>query len=61
MGALTAVVVSIVLFLLNEVEAFWRMNCAKIQTGRVDPIVNPGAVAQHCHTIVGGSSKLSSR
>lgn len=40
----------------GEAEAFWRMNCAVIQTGRVDPIVNPGDVAQHCHTIVGGSS-----
>lgn len=38
-------------------NAFWRMNCGVIQTGRVDPLVNPGAIAAHAHTIVGGSSK----
>lgn len=39
------------------VDAFFRINCAIIQTGRVDPIVNPGAIAAHAHTIVGASSK----
>lgn len=43
----------------TQVNAFFRINCGIIQTGRVDPIVNPGAVAAHAHTIVGGSSKLS--
>jgi hypothetical protein len=43
---------------LGGVDAFWRMNCAVIQTGRVDPLVNPGALAAHAHTIVGGSSKF---
>lgn len=38
-------------------EAFWRMNCAVVQTSRVDPIVNPGALSQHVHSIVGGVSK----
>ncbi|ERF69122.1 hypothetical protein EPUS_01078 [Endocarpon pusillum Z07020] len=38
------------------VDAFWRMNCAIIQTGRVDPIVNPGAIASHAHKIVGPSN-----
>ena len=42
---------------LTGVNAFWRMNCDVIQTGRVDPLVNPGTVAAHAHTIVGGSSK----
>ncbi|GAB7342552.1 hypothetical protein MBLNU457_g0730t1 [Dothideomycetes sp. NU457] len=37
-------------------NAFWRMNCGVIQTGRVDPLVNPGAIAAHAHTIVGGSN-----
>jgi len=41
---------------IGSANAFWRMNCNVIQTGRVDPIVNPGAVAAHCHTIVGASS-----
>lgn len=41
----------------NGVHAFWRMNCDVIQTARIDPIVNPGALAAHCHTIVGASSQ----
>jgi hypothetical protein len=42
----------------GEVEAgFWRMNCGKIQTGRIDPIVNPGAISSHVHNVVGGYSK----
>ncbi|KAK4895020.1 hypothetical protein LTR27_006887 [Elasticomyces elasticus] len=41
---------------LGGVDAFWRMNCAVIQTGRVDPVVNPGAIAAHAHSIVGGSN-----
>jgi hypothetical protein len=49
--------VVLALLLLRRVEAFWRMNCAVIQTGRVDPLVNPGTVAAHAHTIVGGSSE----
>lgn len=42
---------------LVGVDAFFRINCEVVQTGRIDPIINPGAVAPHCHTIVGGSSK----
>lgn len=42
---------------LNGVDAFWRMNCATIQTGRIDPLVSPGAIAGHSHSIVGGSSE----
>ncbi|KAK4996850.1 hypothetical protein LTR66_003637 [Elasticomyces elasticus] len=44
------------LAILGSVEAFWRMNCAVVHTGRVDPLVNPGALAAHAHTIVGGSN-----
>jgi hypothetical protein len=42
---------------IGGVDAFFRVNCAKIQVGRIDPIVNPGALAAHCHSIVGGSSE----
>jgi len=42
-----------ILFLAGTTHAFWRMSCGVIQTGRVDPIVNPGALAAHAHTIVG--------
>ncbi|KAJ9631628.1 hypothetical protein H2203_000027 [Taxawa tesnikishii (nom. ined.)] len=41
---------------VGVVDAFWRMNCDVVQTGRVDPIVNPGALAAHAHTIVGGNN-----
>ena len=37
-------------------EAFWRMSCSIIQTGRIDPIVSPGKVASHVHKISGASS-----
>ncbi|KAK4570039.1 hypothetical protein LTR86_003009 [Recurvomyces mirabilis] len=37
-------------------DAFWRINCEIIQTGRIDPLVNPGTVAAHAHTITGGSN-----
>lgn len=37
-------------------EAFWRMSCpSRIVRERADPIVNPGAVAGHLHTISGGN------
>lgn len=45
-------------FLLIGVDAFWRMNCAVIQTGRIDPVVDFNLVSGHVHTITGGSSKL---
>ncbi|KAF4547191.1 Hypothetical protein D9617_54g000250 [Elsinoe fawcettii] len=45
-----------ILLLASYAEAFWRMNCNIIQIGRVDPIINPGALAQHAHTISGGSN-----
>lgn len=38
------------------VDAFWRMNCGLIQTGRLDLIVSPGAVATHVHKISGASN-----
>jgi hypothetical protein len=31
-------------------EAFFRINCANIQVGRIDPIVTPGKVSAHVHT-----------
>lgn len=61
MLSLSTAIVAVTLSLLNGVEAFWRMNCAVIQTGRIDPLVDPGVVAAHTHTIVGGSSKLDIR
>ncbi len=49
-GALLAIVLSLS---LGQVDAFWRMVCGTIQVGRVDPIVNPGGISGHAHTIAG--------
>ena len=36
------------------VDAFFRLPCADpLVVERADPIVNPGAVAGHVHTIMG--------
>jgi hypothetical protein len=55
--ASTSTLVVAVTALLGHADAFWRMNCANIQLGRVDPIVNPGKVSAHVHTVQGGASK----
>jgi hypothetical protein len=37
-------------------DAFFRMSCpGRIVRDRIDPIVNPGKIAGHVHTIAGGS------
>ncbi|KAK5135954.1 hypothetical protein LTR08_004412 [Meristemomyces frigidus] len=56
MPTLLTVSAALALPFLTGVNAFWRMNCAIINTGRIDPLVNPGAVSAHTHTIVGGSN-----
>lgn len=38
---------------ISPVAAFWRLPCGKIQLGRLDPIISPGTVAGHVHTISG--------
>lgn len=48
---------ALALTLLGSADAFWRMNCAMIQRGRIDTLVNPGAIAAHTHSIIGGSSE----
>lgn len=35
------------------VDAFWRLPCGRIQLGRVDPIISPGGVSGHVHTVSG--------
>lgn len=39
-------------------DAFWRMPC-RSRTGlaRMDPIMDPGEISDHVHTIHGGGSK----
>ncbi|KAK0512548.1 hypothetical protein JMJ35_004565 [Cladonia borealis] len=37
-------------------DAFWRMSCGIIQTGRIDPVVSPGKISGHVHKIAGASN-----
>ncbi|RGP81502.1 fungistatic metabolite [Fusarium longipes] len=37
-------------------EAFWRMSCSVIQTGRIDPIIAPGTFSAHVHKLSGASN-----
>jgi len=42
--------------LIPQAAAFWRLPCLnKLLVERNDPIVSPGAVAGHLHTIMGGN------
>lgn len=41
---------------LHGVESFWRMICDRaIVTARIDPIISPGAISAHTHSITGAS------
>ncbi|KAM0281361.1 hypothetical protein ACHAO9_010732 [Fusarium lateritium] len=44
------------LVLLAWAEAFWRMSCSIIQSGRVDPIIAPGTFSAHVHKLSGASN-----
>jgi hypothetical protein len=42
--------------LVAPAQAFWRLPCkSPIVVERADPIVEPGAVSNHVHTIMGGN------
>mgnify|MGYP006949396045 CR=1 FL=1 len=46
--------------LVGSANAFWRMECpGRVGLARIDPIVNPGEVANHVHAIHGTSCKLN--
>ncbi|KAF2774222.1 WSC-domain-containing protein, partial [Teratosphaeria nubilosa] len=41
---------------ISPAAAFWRMPCpGRLALERIDPIVAPGAVSNHVHTVSGGS------
>ncbi|KAI9790330.1 MAG: hypothetical protein M1833_001949 [Piccolia ochrophora] len=46
----------ILILFSSTANAFFRLGCSLIQTGRVDPIVTPGQVASHVHKIAGASN-----
>lgn len=45
----------------GHAAAFWRMECRGV-TGqaRIDPLVNPGVVADHAHEIFGSGGEFQS-
>jgi hypothetical protein len=47
----------VALLFVSFVDAFWRMVCGTIRTGRIDPIISPDTISGHCHTIAGPISK----
>ena len=42
-----------ILLAVLPADAFWRLPCGRIQLGRLDPIISPGGVSGHVHTISG--------
>lgn len=53
----TSAVAVTLIALVTQVQAFWRMNCALIQTGRVDPVISFGTASSHVHKIAGSASE----
>ena len=47
--------------LAGPAAAFWRMPCpSRLIDERIDPLIFPGQVSAHTHTVVGGNGKSSS-
>ncbi|KAH8733819.1 hypothetical protein BGZ61DRAFT_474462 [Ilyonectria robusta] len=43
--------------LIGGAHAFWRMECpGRVGVARIDPIVNPGEISMHAHSIHGSSA-----
>lgn len=55
-NAATLAAAVIISLFLQPVAAFWRMPCpGRLVLERADPIISPGAVSGHVHTVSGGS------
>jgi hypothetical protein len=50
---LSKVLASIAILADTANAGYWRIGCGRIQTGRVDPIVNPGKISSHAHNVAG--------
>lgn len=51
-------IAAVLLFNLGYANAFWRLLCdGSVGLARMDPLVNFGEVADHVHSIKGGSGK----
>lgn len=45
--------------LFGHAAAFWRMECrGTTAQARIDPLVNPGTVADHAHQIFGSGGEF---
>jgi hypothetical protein len=42
--------------MIDRIEAYWRVACSVVQTGRIDTVLDPGQVSGHVHKISGASS-----
>ncbi|KAI7498899.1 WSC-domain-containing protein [Hortaea werneckii] len=56
MSSFNPLKVALAFLFVATVDAFFRIDCGVIQTGRVDSVVNPGSYAEHAHTLVGSAN-----
>jgi hypothetical protein len=44
---------------IGSAHAFWRMECpGRVGLARIDPIIDPGTVSKHAHSIHGSSGEF---
>ncbi|TKA62589.1 hypothetical protein B0A49_13496 [Cryomyces minteri] len=56
MPSYSSIALGLAAALATPASAFWRMSCpGRIATERADPVVSPGVVSGHVHTISGGN------
>lgn len=56
MKPVSALLTFLLAFLISPTTAFWRMPCpGRLVDERADPLVSPGVVSGHVHSIAGGS------
>lgn len=54
--------VTLALGLASGANAFWRMECpGRLDVARLDPIVDPGKLSTHAHSIHGSSGTFPLR
>jgi Domain of unknown function (DUF1996) len=56
LGSFVYPATGVLVALVDPASAFFRMPCSNpLVVERADPVVNPGAISGHVHTIMGGS------
>lgn len=53
---LLRLIVVTTLFLAQRVSAFWILSHSTLTIDRLDPIIEPGKVSSHVHTVIGASA-----